>query len=82
MIKLTNEYYIDVDDSPPRYALCETGGKVVSYHSTLESAVGWLPNIIGAKKLKEVSSLSLDDAIMQIIELRQELINVVKEGFV
>ena len=36
MIKLTDEYYIEADDSPPRYALCETGGKVVSYHATLE----------------------------------------------
>ena len=80
MIKLTDEYYIEADDSPPRYALCETGGKVISYHATLEGAVGWLPNVIGAKKLKEISCLSLDDALAQIIELRQEIINVVKEN--
>lgn len=82
MIRLTDEYYIEVDDSPPRYALCETGGKVISYHATLESAVGWLPNVIGAKKLKEITSLSLDDALTQIIELRRELIYVVKENCV
>jgi len=82
MIKLTDEYYIEADDSPPRYALCEAGGKVISYHATLEGAVGWLPNVIGAKKLKEISCLSLDDALAQIIELRQELINVVKENCV
>lgn len=78
MVKITDRYRIEVDDNPPRYSLMD-GEKLMSYHSTLDSALRWFANTVTAKELKGVTC-DLNEALDIIIERQNKLIEEIRNG--
>ena len=78
MVKITDRYRIEVDDNPPRYSLMD-GEKLMSYHSTLDSALRWFTNTVTAKELNGVTC-DLNKALDIIIERQNKLIEEIRNG--